>query len=591
MISSLVELVPRPARPDDAEAVLELVPPESGFTLDDIRAEWRRTDLERDTWAWEHDGRLLAFAILRSRGGELSVNGFVHPDFRGRGLGTAILRATETRARERGGKKLDNGILAMDRGAAALLEANGYRDVAHYYVMTIELEEPPPVPEWPQGLVPRSFEREHARAFWAADDEAFQDEHDYESEPFEEFLERRVESPRFDAELWTAVWDGDEIAATLIVNRKRFGAGWIGGLGVRRPWRRRGLGRALLFRAFGQLYERGERRVSLNVHTENPTGATRLYESVGMRVEREDILYRKELVVVRESGPEDAEGIADACNELSTKLYGVADLSAQEIRYWLSLPDVDAAVAELGDEICGYTDFHRHDEGPIDVDLRVRPSAWGRGVADALLDRAEAAAGAERTVHCVADEHDDDARAALERRGYLLIRHLFKMQIDFAKPLDPPEWPTGVAVRSYAGEEDLRAVYECHQESFADHWEFRPDPLEAWRGYSIERPDFDPSMWWLAEADGELAGISLAHWHTSGDRSFGWIGVLGVRKPWRGRGLGLALLRHSFADLAARGATRVGLDVDAENTTGAVRLYERAGMRPVRRLDIYERMP
>src|SRR5919204_2375575 len=400
MISSPPEFVLRPARPDDAEAVLELVPPELGFGLDDIRNEWRRTDLERDTWAWEHDGRLAAFGILRSRGEELSVNGFVRPDFRGRGLGAAILRATEARARERGGTKLDNGILAADRAAAALLEANGYRDVAHYYVMAIELDEPPPEPEWPEGLVPRPFEREHARAFWAADDEAFQDETGYESEPFEEFVERRLESPRFEPELWTAVWDGDEIAATLIADWKRFGAGWIAGLAVRRPWRRRGLGRALLLRAFGQFYERGERRVSLNVHTENPTGATRLYESVGMRVEREEILYQKEFVVVREPSAGDAPAIAEACNELSARLYGVTDLSAEEIRHWLSLPDLITGVAVAGDEVLGYSDFVRRGDGPLDADLRVRPSAWGRGAADALLDEIEAAANGAR-IHCV----------------------------------------------------------------------------------------------------------------------------------------------------------------------------------------------
>src|SRR5919199_1613738 len=303
MISSPPEFAVRPARPEDAEAVLALVPPELGFGLDDIRNEWRVTDLECNTWAWEDGDRLVAFGILRSRGDELSVNGFVHPDFHGRGLGTAILQATEARARELGARKLDNGVLATDRAAVALLVENGYRDVAHFYVMTIELEDPPPEPEWPEGLEARPFEREHAQAFWAADDEAFQDEADFEPE------------------LWTAVWDGNEIAATVIVDRKRFGAGWIAGLGVRQPWRRRGLGRALLLRSFGRLYERGERRCSLSVHTENPTGATRLYESVGMRIEREEILYRKELVVVREPGAVDAEGIAEACNELSTQLY------------------------------------------------------------------------------------------------------------------------------------------------------------------------------------------------------------------------------------------------------------------------------
>src|SRR5205085_11712387 len=197
------------------------------------------------------------------------------------GLGTAILQATEGRARERGAWKLDNGILATDHAAAALLEANGYRDVRHYFVMTIELEEPPPAPEWPAGLEPRPFEREHARAFHAADDEAFADERGYVSEPFDDFVEKRLDRPGFDPELWTAVWDGDEIAATLIADR-RFGAGWIGGLAVRRPWRRRGLGRALLLRSFGQFYERGMRRVSLSVDTESATGATHLYERVGM---------------------------------------------------------------------------------------------------------------------------------------------------------------------------------------------------------------------------------------------------------------------------------------------------------------------
>jgi mycothiol synthase len=247
-------------------------------------------------------------------------------------------------------------------------------------------------------------------------------------------------------------------------------------------------------------------------------------------------------------------------------------------------------VAVTGDEVLGYSDFRRRDDGPLALDLRVRPSAWGRGAADALLDAAEAA-GRGATIHCFVAERDEEGRGALEQRGYRLIRHSFYMQIDFAEPPAPPEWPSGFAVRRYADEQYLRAVYECHQESFADHWEFRPVSLEVWRRFTVESPSFDPSLWWLAEADGELAGICLGQMHASGDPAFGWVEVLGVRKPWRGRGLGLALLRHSFADFAARGATRVGLAVDAENTTGAVRLYERAGMRPARRLDIYERTP
>jgi mycothiol synthase len=302
MISSPPEFAARAARPTDAEAVVELVAAlgkglgvRIDYGLDDLRSQWRHVDLEHDAWAWERDGRLVAFGSLWKRGEELSLDAFVHPDFFGCGFGTAILRVAETRARARGATKLENGILAVDRRAAALLEANGYRDVRHYFKMTISMEAPPPEPEWPEGLEPRPFDREHVRAFHAADDEAFADERGYVSEPFEEFVERRLERPGFDPTLWTAVWDGDEIAATLIADQ-RFGAGWIGGLGVRRPWRRRGLGLALLLRSFGQFYERGECRVALSVDTENPTGATRLYERAGMRVEREEVLYEKELV-------------------------------------------------------------------------------------------------------------------------------------------------------------------------------------------------------------------------------------------------------------------------------------------------------
>ena len=293
-------------------------------------------------------------------------------------------------------------------------------------------------------------------------------------------------------------------------------------------------------------------------------------------------------VVVRAPTEVDAEAIAEACNEMSSKLYGVRDTSAEEVRYWLSLPELGTAVAEADGKIWGYADFRRQGGDTLGVDLRVRPSAWGGGAAAALLEEAEALARGA-TVHCFVSELDEEARGALEQRGYRLIRHSFLMQIDFAEPPEPPVWPRGFTARRYAGEEDLGAVYECHQESFAENWGFRPEPFDVWRRFGVERPDFDPSLWWLAEADGEVAGICLGHWHSSGDPTLGWVGVLAVRKRWRGQGLGLALLRHSFGDFAARGVTKVGLGVDAENATGAVRLYERAGMRPVRRMDVYER--
>ncbi|MGH3130630.1 MAG: GNAT family N-acetyltransferase, partial [Gaiellaceae bacterium] len=147
---------------------------------------------------------------------------------------------------------------------------------------------------------------------------------------------------------------------------------------------------------------------------------------------------------------------------------------------------------------------------------------------------------------------------------------------------------SGALVRGFPPERDVEGR-QCNQEAFADHWDHQPIPIERWREFQLDPETFDPTLWWLAEEDGELAGFSLNAWHFSGDRTFGWVGSLGVRRPWRRRGLGLALLRHSFCDFKRRGATRVELGVDAENTTGAVRLYERAGMHAARRNDTYER--
>jgi ribosomal protein S18 acetylase RimI-like enzyme len=221
----------------------------------------------------------------------------VDPEYAGRGLGTAIAETTERRARERGVGQLENGVLGNDARAADLLRSRGYRDVRHFYRMRIELEEPPPEARWPEGVEVAAVDPAEAREFHGALEDGFAEEWGHTEEPFEAFAKRRLEEQRFDPSLWTTVRADGEIAAVLIADWKRHGeAGWIGSVAVRKPWRRRGLGEALLLRSFGQFYGRGERVVQLGVDAENPSGATRLYERVGMHVGFEAIIYAKELV-------------------------------------------------------------------------------------------------------------------------------------------------------------------------------------------------------------------------------------------------------------------------------------------------------
>jgi mycothiol synthase len=109
--------------------------------------------------------------------------------------------------------------------------------------------------------------------------------------PFDEWWEMRRDN---DHSVWFVVRDGDEIAA-VARNEARESAGYVGLLGVRRPWRGRGLGKALLYRTFAEFWERGLTRVTLGVDSESPTGATKLYERVGMHVESENVVFEKML--------------------------------------------------------------------------------------------------------------------------------------------------------------------------------------------------------------------------------------------------------------------------------------------------------
>ena len=281
---------------------------------------------------------------------------------------------------------------------------------------------------------------------------------------------------------------------------------------------------------------------------------------------------------------DDAPAITAFLDEHGRSAIGESEIGEAEVRHWLALPTIWLQLAERDGGIVGYLDLVTEDDEHFVADVR----ALGLDVAGALIDASEQRAGSPARIHGVAQGDDDLIRQAYGAAGYEVIRHSLQMRIELEGELPEAEWPDGLAVRNFRPGEEER-VHAAHQDAFADHWDFHPQTFEQWRAYTLDRHDFDPSLWWLVEDGDELAGLSLNCWHLSADPQFGWVQILGVRPPWRRRGLGTSLLRQSFRDFAARGATRVGLGVDAENTTGAVRLYERAGMHVHRRNDVYEK--
>jgi mycothiol synthase len=293
----------RGATEDDLDAILALLVEDeeyllgraSRIELGDLRQWLSRVELARDTWLFEEGGRIAAFGWVEAHGEVGIAVGVVHPAAKGRGLGAELVGLLEARLRELGVSRVHAVAFAADPGAPGLLERHGYREVRRFYEMAIELDGTPPEPTLPDGLAIEPFREEEARPFHAALEESFRDHWEYTPRPFEEWWEEKRNAPNYDPALWFLVRDGTEVVAIVRNDPNRNGGGWVGGLGVRRPWRGLGLGRALLLHTFGEFHRRGVNRVSLGVDAENPTGATKLYESVGMTTEVEQVIYEKAL--------------------------------------------------------------------------------------------------------------------------------------------------------------------------------------------------------------------------------------------------------------------------------------------------------
>jgi len=294
---------------------------------------------------------------------------------------------------------------------------------------------------------------------------------------------------------------------------------------------------------------------------------------------------------IRPARIDEVDVAARLLNEHSHRLHGVDDQQPSELlQYWES-PDVDferdVLVAEDADgSLVGYADLGIHGEH-VWLDVRGLQREPQRALIDAIQERAgERKPGAGLIAFI--SELDQLSRELYDQAGYRVTRHSYRMEISLDATPPPPHWPEGFAVRTLRPGEEER-VYEAHMASFADTWLFAREPFEVWSHWLVKGDGFDPLLWFLVEAGDELAGIALTR-VSDNEPGLGWVQILGVLPEFRQRGLAQALLRHTFEEYARRGLDRVGLGVDAENPTGAVRVYERAGMQVSRTNLILEKV-
>ena len=275
---------------------------------------------------------------------------------------------------------------------------------------------------------------------------------------------------------------------------------------------------------------------------------------------------------------------------------------------WLS-PGFDMAedtrlVFEPDGEMVGYVEVWTTAEPPVHpwIWARVDPRYESLGIGTHLLTWAEEHAKKAldkvpadlRVAPQVGTYQQAEASKKLfADMGYQHIRSSYTMHIDMDAFPIAPVWPAGITVRTFNPEKDLEAVYRADVDSFRDHFGFVEAPfeegLQRFKHFMTGYEGFDPTLWFLAMDGEELAGICLCRDRTYNDPDVGYVNILGVRRAWRRRGLGLALLRHAFCELYQRGKRKTALGVDAENLTGALRLYENAGMHVHQAFDRFEK--
>ena len=280
-------------------------------------------------------------------------------------------------------------------------------------------------------------------------------------------------------------------------------------------------------------------------------------------------------------------GLVGACD---VSEYGAPDVDAEDVQAAWATPGF-----ALGEDNLIVESVDGAPVGYLEIlwgraEVSVHPTCRGLGIGAYLLARAEQRAlkravssEAEVELSQVISTTDTAAVRLLDDAGYAAGKIIWRMTISLDEAV-PPVWPDGVrpGVFRSGDEQEVHALVE---ETFADNANHERQSFEEWKAFMMERDTFDPNLWIFARADQEMVGVVLCPNYPDE----GWIRQLSVKQSWRGRGLGMALLRQALMEFHNRGRETASLMVDSFNRTGARALYERAGMSLEREYVTYTR--
>lgn len=314
--------------------------------------------------------------------------------------------------------------------------------------------------------------------------------------------------------------------------------------------------------------------------------------------------------LLRPAEMQDAEDVTELLNLCSIEVIGKKQVNADELRVSWQSPKFDletmTRLAQTPDgQVVGFCSLNDTQDPYVRVFImvRVHPEFREDSIGEALLTWIEQRArqaipkapeGAEVAMTMGLNQKDSYHRQLVEKHGMQIVRHFFHMEIEFDSPPKAPQFPEGIVIRPYDEATELEKLAAAYLDSFQDHYGFANQSIDNLLDnirFMVENDPYYSPEWWMVAMDGdEIAGFSVCAPKTTEDPEMGYVNVLGVRRLWRRKGLGLALLLHSFGEFYRYGCKRAGLGVDASSLTGATRLYEKGGMHVSRQFDSYKKV-
>jgi mycothiol synthase len=293
---------------EDAQAITYLVSlcdieaiGEPDITLSDVLDMWNSIPIDTDAWiALSATNELIGYGFVEVTGANrMDTCVFVHPHYKNQGIGSLLLKKVEERANvlakgKEGKQKLMNQIPFTNTAARNLVEERGYQFSRLYERMKIELEGQPNEPYLPEGITIRSFQPDQdEETLFSIYDETFRDAWGYTKKDLSTWISQK-KGDSYDPSLWFIVWK-DSIPVGFLMSRMQEDGLFIDLLGVKREYRKHGIGKALLLHTFGLAYQRKQTTILLYVDSDSLTNANRLYQQVGMSPHSQTAVYLKEL--------------------------------------------------------------------------------------------------------------------------------------------------------------------------------------------------------------------------------------------------------------------------------------------------------